>query len=66
ISGFINQRGDVVKKTSWWVPAALKEDINLNEKLTLYVQYGDIIAFAGCFGSGIFLLLLLTGTLKKR
>jgi apolipoprotein N-acyltransferase len=66
ISAFINQRGDIVQQTSWWVPAAIKADINLNEELTPYVKYGDYIAFAGCFGSGLMLLLLLTRTLKKR
>ncbi len=66
ISGFINQRGDVVKKTSWWVPAAVKQDINLNDKLTFYVQHGDVIAFAGCIGSCFFLLLMITGPIRKR
>src|SRR5690606_29196971 len=27
ISAFINQRGDVVQRTAWWVPTALKQDI---------------------------------------
>src|SRR5690606_10854283 len=34
ISGFINQRGDIVQKSSWWVPTALSQEINLNEDLT--------------------------------
>jgi apolipoprotein N-acyltransferase len=44
ISGFINQRGDVVQHSKWWVQTALKQDINLNTALTFYVQYGDYIA----------------------
>lgn len=44
ISGFINQRGDVVKASKWWTRDALKMDINLNDQLTPYTKSGDIIA----------------------
>jgi len=65
ISAFINQRGDVVRKTKWWVPTAIKQDINLNEEITFYVQTGDYLAYAGCAGSLVFGVLLLFG-LRKR
>jgi len=48
ISGFINQRGDLVKQSKWWTRTALKQDINLNSDLTFYVLYGDYIARLGC------------------
>ncbi len=66
ISAFINQRGDIVQQTRWWVPDALKTDINLNEKLSFYVRYGDYIAIAGCTGGAIFGLWLLFISLKRR
>ena len=44
ISAFINQKGDVVKQSKWWTSTALKEDINLNDSLTVYVNTGDAIA----------------------
>lgn len=44
ISGFINQRGDVVKQSKWWTSTALKADINLNDTLTFYVNNGDLFA----------------------
>lgn len=44
ISAFINQRGDIVQQTKWWTRTALKNDINLNEELTSYVNTGDMIA----------------------
>lgn len=44
ISAFINQRGDVVKKSKWWVRDALKQDINLNDTITTYVNNGDFLA----------------------
>jgi len=44
ISGFINQRGDVVEQSKWWTRDALNMDINLNDEITSYVKSGDIIA----------------------
>lgn len=65
ISAFINQRGDIVQRTEWWVPSSLKEDINLNEGLTFYVKHGDYIAIIGCLGSGVFGILLLAGSFRR-
>ncbi len=48
ISGFINQRGDVIQHSGWWVKAALKQDINLNSELTFYTRHGDYLPKAGC------------------
>lgn len=47
ISAFINESGDIVQKTKWWVPAAIKQDINLNTYLTFYVKHGDYLAKTG-------------------
>ena len=66
ISGFIDQRGDVIKKSKWWTPTALKADINLNEKLTVYTLYQDYIAFAGCLGAVIFAIVLLSSVFSKK
>ncbi|HVW96841.1 MAG TPA: apolipoprotein N-acyltransferase [Mucilaginibacter sp.] len=49
ISAFINQRGDIIQKSKWWVSTALKQDINLNSDLTFYVLHGDYPAFIGSF-----------------
>lgn len=60
ISGFINQRGDVLQQSKWWTRTALKADINLNDEITFYVNYGDLIAKL-CIGlaaiAAIFILL---------
>ncbi len=66
ISGFINQRGDVVQQTKWWVQGSIKQDINLNGELSLYVRFGDYIAKCGTIGTGLFALFLLTALLRKR
>ncbi|MGZ3757041.1 MAG: apolipoprotein N-acyltransferase [Mucilaginibacter sp.] len=49
ISAFINQRGDIVQQTNWWVKTAIKQDINLNSDLTFYVKHGDYIPKTGSF-----------------
>ena len=54
ISAFINQRGDIVQRSSWWVPTVLSQEINLNEELTFYTKNGDLIVY----------LALLTGLLS--
>lgn len=48
ISAFINQRGDVVQQTGWWVKTAIKQDINLNSELTFYTRHGDYLPKAAC------------------
>lgn len=47
ISGFINQRGDIVQQSKWWEPTALTQEINLNEELTVYTKNGDFLAYVG-------------------
>lgn len=42
-SGFINQRGDVIEKTAYWKEAVIKNNVNLNNKLTFYSKHGDYL-----------------------
>ncbi|MVZ62848.1 apolipoprotein N-acyltransferase [Sphingobacterium humi] len=63
ISAFINQRGDIVQKSSWWVPTALSQEINLNEELTVYTRYGDILVYLS-FVTGLISIALLI--VRKR
>ena len=56
ISGFINQRGDVIQRTSWWEPIAIRGTVNLNDKKTCYTEYGDV---TGRLCSFMFLLLII-------
>lgn len=65
ISGFINQRGDVVQKTDWWVPASLNQEINLNEEITIYTQAGDYLAYLALVGGVLFLGLLIINRKPK-
>ncbi|MDR0710758.1 MAG: apolipoprotein N-acyltransferase [Prevotellaceae bacterium] len=43
ISAIINQRGEIVQRTSWWVRTTLSGAINANERITPYVKHGDVI-----------------------
>jgi apolipoprotein N-acyltransferase len=65
ISAFINQRGDVVQHTKWWVRTALKQNINLNSDLTFYVLYGDYIAKAGCLLALLGMLFIVFRMIRK-
>jgi apolipoprotein N-acyltransferase len=66
ISAFINQRGDVVQHTQWWVRTALKQNINLNSDLTFYVRCGDYIAKAASIIAVLLIILILVRYRKKR
>lgn len=56
ISCIINQRGDVTEKTSWWEPAVVCGEVNLNTEETFFVRSGD---FVGRICVLLFVLLLL-------
>lgn len=43
ISGFINQRGDFMQTSDWWVQAALRDTVKLNTELTVYSRTGELI-----------------------
>ena len=70
ISGFINQRGDIVQQTPYWEEAAISETLNANDKLTFYVIYGDYLGRGAVFlGSILFLYLLMvvgSGFIKRK
>jgi len=61
-SCFVNQKGEILQPTKWWVQDAIKGSINANAKLTFYTKHGDIIGRVS-FGIGVMLLLfaLVTG-----
>ena len=43
-SGFINQRGDVLQQTHYWVPDAIRETLKANDEVTFYAQHGDYLS----------------------
>jgi apolipoprotein N-acyltransferase len=67
ISGFINQRGDVVANTPYWQENALQATLNANERITFYVENGDYIGRTAVF-TAFFMLLyaFVKGFLQKK
>ena len=43
-SGFINQRGDVLQRTKYWEPDAIKATLKANDKVTFYAKHGDYLS----------------------
>lgn len=56
ISAFIDQRGDIVSQTGWWVADTLEGEVNLSTGVTAFVKYGDI---TGRVCTLVFVLMLL-------
>ena len=49
ISALINQKGVRTIQTQWWVQTAINGTVNLNEKLTPYVKYGNFTGWIAVF-----------------
>jgi apolipoprotein N-acyltransferase len=58
ISGFINQKGDVLSHTEWWKADAISATINANNGETLFTKFPYLIG--GIAVISTFILLLLT------
>ena len=65
ISGFINERGDIVQKTSWWVADSLSQEINLNEEHTFFTKNTHLIIYLGLIGCLLSTILLIIPKSKK-
>jgi apolipoprotein N-acyltransferase len=62
ISAFISERGEILSSTKWWKPAYLNALLPLNDNLTVFVKYGDIIGRVSVF---IFMLFILLGIVRS-
>jgi apolipoprotein N-acyltransferase len=54
-SGIINNRGEVVFATAWWVKDAFKSVIQLNNSKTIYNYLGDFLGYFALTGFFLFL-----------
>ncbi len=66
ISSFINQRGEVLQKTEYWVPDVIKASLNANDKITFYVKHGDFLARWGYFFSLLVILYTVVQAILNR
>ena len=55
-SGFINQRGEVLQQTHYWVPDAIRETLKANTKVTFYAQHGDYHSRIAVYLTFVFLI----------
>ncbi len=66
ISCFINQRGDILQQTQWWVDDAIKGELKANDKITFYVKYGDYLARVSLFLGALLILYMISSALRGR
>ena len=43
ISAFIDQRGEILETSDWWMRETLSGSVNLSSEQTLFVRHGDIV-----------------------
>lgn len=65
ISGFINQRGDVVESSNYWEPIGLRNTLNVNDKMTFYSRHGDYIYRIASFIAALVLCFTFVISIKK-
>ncbi|MEL6606848.1 MAG: apolipoprotein N-acyltransferase [Bacteroidota bacterium] len=61
ISGFVNQRGDVLKVTKYEEQAVIRHTLQANTTLTFYVRHSDYIPMAAIWLSCVFIFLVIIG-----
>lgn len=66
ISGFINQKGDVVRKSNVNTSTAIISEIRTNNTITFYVMYGDYLGRVSMFLSGLIMIYLMVQMQKDR
>ncbi len=66
ISSLINQRGEVLQQTEYWVVDGLRDTLNANDKLTFYTRHGDYIARIAYFFSLLVVLYTISRVIIQR
>ena len=66
VSGFINQRGDVVEQSNYWEPTALRNTLNVNDEMTFYSRHGDYIYRVASFIAVLVLCFTFVISIKKK
>lgn len=65
ISCFINQKGEIVSATDWWVRTSLRGNINLNQQTTFFAENGDLVGRISTLVALLFAALCLMMALKS-
>ncbi len=64
ISALINQRGEVISQLGWWQRGYLRGELKVNDKITLFVKYGDYIGRIAYVSMLLFVSLAFLSILK--
>jgi len=65
ISAVINDHGEILEQTDWWVDAVINAKVQLNSKVTFYAQYGDFIGRIAGLLAGLMIALTVVRSLNK-
>lgn len=63
VSGSINQKGEVLSKTNYWVGAVQNVTLNKNSKVTFYARFNDYIGNLAVLNV---LIILVIGFIRRR
>lgn len=66
ISGFINQRGDIIQQSKYWEQTALRNTLKTNDKLTFYVRHGDYIYKIAVFLTALLVAMTIVKLIMKK
>ena len=66
ISGFINQRGDIISQSKYWNHTALRNTLKANDKQTFYVRYGDYLYKISVFLTALIAVLTVVRLIIKK
>jgi apolipoprotein N-acyltransferase len=65
-TGFINQKGDIVQVVPAWVPTAARGTVHLNDEVTFYARYGELIGRGAQLLAVLGLLLVVAVSVKRK
>lgn len=65
ISCFVDRKGSIQQPTNWWVPTAERHRVYLNDEITLFVKYGDVVGCSAVWCAVIILLIAMVPPLKN-
>ncbi|MBX9850940.1 MAG: apolipoprotein N-acyltransferase [Cytophagaceae bacterium] len=67
ISGFINQRGDILEQSRYWEQKAMRRKIKQNRVKTFYSLHGDYLGKISAFGAiAVFILAIIFVIRRKK
>ncbi len=64
-TGFINQKGEITQREPAWVPTASRATVHLNDEVTFYARFGELIG-RGAQGLAVVLLLVAVVVGRQR